>query len=227
MQTGVMVWNAGTNSYDIIDGIDLGSNYTDNKLLTASAGPHRSTQEVTNTGFYLRKYVDTGGGTSTRGIQSDVWWVWFRMGEIYLNAAEAAFELGDPEALTYINTLRERAGFPANSLTAATLTLDRIQNERKVELAFEDHRLWDLKRWRIAHTLWNGNANNPNAMIYSLLPYRVIRPGDAARDGKYVFIKTVAPRFRAPRFFRIENYYSSIDQGVINNNPKIIPNPLH
>lgn len=227
MQTGVLVWNAGTNSYDIIDGVDLGSNYTDNKLLTASAGPHRSTQEVTNTGFYLRKYVDTGGGTSTRGIQSDVWWVWFRLGEIYLNAAEAAFELSNPEALTFINTLRERAGFPANSLTSATLTLDKIQNERKVELAFEDHRLWDLKRWRIAHTLWSGNASNPNAMIYSLLPYRVIRPGDAARDGKYVFIKTVAPRFRAPRFFRIENYYSSIDQAVINNNPKIIPNPLH
>jgi len=225
IQAGVMAWNATRNAYDVVEGSDLNTTYTDGKTLTGSSGPHRSIQEVSNTGFYLRKYIDAGARTSTRGIQSDIWWIWFRLGEVYLNAGEAAFELGlTGEALTYINALRERAGFGANSLS--TLTLARIQNERRVELAFEDHRLWDLKRWRIADKLWNGNVSNPNAMVYALYPYRVVRAGDAARNGKYVFVKMIAPRFRAPRFFQLGNYYSSIDQAVINNNPLIVKNPF-
>ncbi|HWK98436.1 MAG TPA: RagB/SusD family nutrient uptake outer membrane protein [Parapedobacter sp.] len=235
MQAGVLVWNASSNSYQTIEGADLGATWGgedypngDGKLLTAAGGPHRSIMEVSNTGFYLRKYVDSGPGTSTRGIRSDVWWVWFRLGEIYLNATEAALELGrDADAAGYLSTLRERAGFGEHSVTAATITMERVRNERRVELAFEDHRVWDLKRWRIAHEVWNGSSNNPDAVVYALYPYRVVRPGDATRDGKYVFVKMVAPRFRAPRFFQMGNYYSSIDQSVINNNPKIVRNPFH
>jgi hypothetical protein len=235
MQAGVLVWNQGTSSYQTIEGADLGSvwggaNYPngDGKMLTAPGGPHRSIQEVTNSGFYLRKYVDSGPGTSTRGIRSDVWWVWFRMGEIYLNAAEAAFELGQTQvAYNYVKDIRDRAGFDENSLSESTLTIERIRNERRVELAFEDHRLWDLKRWRIAHDVWSGNNSSPDAMLYALYPYRVVRPGDPTRDGKFVFVKMVAPRFRSPRFFQMGNYYSEIDQSVINNNPKIVRNPFH
>ena len=225
MQAGVMVWNASANKYDIVEGSDLGTNYTDGGLLVGTSGPHRSIQEVSNTGFYMRKFIDAGAGSSTRGILSDKWWIWFRLGEIYLNAGEAAFELGNTaEALTYINAIRERAGFAPNSLT--TLTLQRIQNERRVELAFEDHRLWDLKRWRLADKVWTGSTNNPNDMVYALYPYRVVRPGDATRNNKYVFVKMVAPRFVSPRYFQIFNYYSSINQSVLNNNPLIVKNPF-
>jgi hypothetical protein len=225
IQAGVLVWNSSTNAYDMIEGSDLGTTYTDGKVLTGSSGPHRSIQEVSNTGFYMRKFIDANDKTSTRGVMSDVWWVWFRLGEIYLNAGEAAFELGQTgDALLYINALRERAGFGVNSLSV--LTMDRIRNERRVELAFEDHRLWDLKRWRMADKVWNGNSSSADAMLYALYPYRVIRPGDAARDGKYVFVKMVAPRIRAPRFFQLGNYYTAINQGVLNNNPKIIKNPF-
>ncbi|WP_448634290.1 RagB/SusD family nutrient uptake outer membrane protein [Pedobacter panaciterrae] len=69
MQAGVMVWNAATNSYQTVEGPDLGTNYTDNKPLIAASGPHRSIQEVSNTGFYLRKYIDANGGASTRGFK--------------------------------------------------------------------------------------------------------------------------------------------------------------
>jgi len=232
MQAGIMIWNATTSTYQTLEDNDLGTTWGppkypngDGKLLTAAAGPHRSIQEVTNTGFYLRKYIDPGAGTSTRGIQSDIWWIWFRLGEIYLNAGEAAFELGQTaEALTYINALRERAGFGANSLKG--LTIDEIRNERRVELAFEDHRLWDLKRWRIADKVWNGDRNSATAMLYALYPYRVVRPGDPTKDGKYVFVKTTAPRVLSPRNFQVQNYYSSIDQAWINNNPKITRNPF-
>jgi hypothetical protein len=225
IQAGVKVWNASTNSFQNVESNTLGSNYEDGGLLTGASGPQRAQTEVTNTGFYLRKYVDQTAMSSTRGIRSDMWWIRYRLGEIYLNASEAALETGKTaDALKYVNVIRERAGFPANSLKA--LTIERLQNERRVELAFEDHRVWDLKRWRIAHEVWNGNANNPDAVIYALYPYRVIRPGHPTHN-KYVYDKLVAPRFRAPRFFQMGNYYSSIEQVVIDNNPKIIRNPFH
>lgn len=223
MQAGVMVWNG--SGYDVVEANGLGADYSDGGILTAAAGPHRSIQEVSNTGFYLRKYVDNGPQTSTRGIRSEVWWVRFRLGEIYLNAAEAAFELGrSAEALSLVNKVRERAGFGPNSLSS--LSIERIRNERRVELAFEDHLVWDYKRWRIAHIRWSGSTNNPNSMVYSLYPYRIVRPGDS-RDGKYVFVKDVAPRFRAPRFFQLGNYYSLIGQDLIDANPKLVRNPFH
>ncbi|WP_026629760.1 RagB/SusD family nutrient uptake outer membrane protein [Dyadobacter alkalitolerans] len=225
IQAGVKVWSATTNSFQNVESNTLGSTYEDGGLLTGSSGPQRSQTEVTNSGFYLRKYVDQTAMSSTRGIRSDMWWVRYRLGEIYLNAAEAALETGKTaSALKYVNLVRERAGFGANSLKALTIT--RLQNERRVELAFEDHRVWDLKRWRIAHELWNGNASNPDAVMYALYPYRIVRPGHATH-GKYVFDKLVAPRFRAPRFFQMGNYYSSIEQIVIDNNPKIVRNPFH
>jgi hypothetical protein len=224
MLAGVYVWNASANKYDRTEGA-LNSTYTDGKTLTGLDGPHRTTTFVSNTGFYLRKYIDASSGASASGIQSDTWWVLFRLGEIYLNAGEAAFELGlTAEALTYINAVRARAGFPVNSLTA--LTIQKIQNERKVELAFEDHRVWDLIRWRIADKVWDGTATNPDANVYALYPYRIVRPGDP-NDGKYVFDKFIAPRFKAPRFFRPGNYYSQIPQSVLDNNPKIVRNPFH
>ncbi|WP_022824119.1 RagB/SusD family nutrient uptake outer membrane protein [Hymenobacter norwichensis] len=230
LQAGVKLWNTANNSYQTIEG-GLGSVYGgtafpngDNKLLTGTSGPIANQPEVSNSGFYIRKYLDPAGGSSTRGIRSDIWWVRFRLGEVLLNASEAAFELGNTtEALTYVNRVRERAGFPANSLT--TLTLARLQNERRVELAFEDHRVWDLKRWRIAHQIWDGNPNNYNAVAYVLYPYRVVRPG-SPQDGKYVFDRKVAPRFRTPRNFQLFNYYNFIGNGILNNNPKIVRNPF-
>lgn len=225
IQAGVKLWNPTTNSFQNVESNTLGSTYEDGGLLTGSSGPQRSQTEVTNSGFYLRKYVDQTAMSSTRGIRSDMWWVRFRLGEIYLNASEAALELGkSADALKYVNEVRERAGFGVSSLK--TLNLEKLQNERRVELAFEDHRVWDLKRWRIAHEVWNGNTTNPDAMIYALYPYRVVRPGHATH-GKYVFDKIVAPRFRAPRFFQMGNYYSAIGQSVIDNNPKIVRNPFH
>jgi starch-binding outer membrane protein, SusD/RagB family len=223
MQAGVMVWTG--SGYNTVEGSTLGSTYTDGKLLIGASGPHRSIQEVSNTGFYLRKYIDDGPLTSTRGILSDVWWVWFRLGEMYLNAAEAAYELGQTStALTLVNKLRERAGFPANSLT--TIDMNKIRNERRVELAFEDHRLWDLKRWRIADQVWNGNSASPTANMYALFPYRIINPSDPTKDGKYVFVKMKATTFLAPRNFQVQNYYNYIPQNVIDNNPLITRNPF-
>lgn len=226
IQAGVLEWNSATNSYKApIEG-NLGSLFTDGKKLTGFGGPQRSGQDVSNTGFYLRKYIDPAPGSSNRGRQSDMWWVRFRLGEVLLNASEAAFELGQTaDALMYINRLRERAGFPANSLTS--LTIEKLIDERRAELAFEDHRLWDLIRTRMATNVWNGSSSSNTAQLFALYPYRVVKPGDAARHDKYVFIRLVAPRFRTPRFFQVQNYYSAIPQNVLDANPKLIRNPFH
>jgi hypothetical protein len=233
LQAGIMVWNAATNSYTTVeDNFGVlwgGTKYPtgDNRLITGLSGPQRTGLDVSNTGFNLRKYIDPAPGSSNRGRQSDMWWIRFRLGEVLLNASEAAMELGlTTDALRYVNTVRERAGFPANSLTS--LSIGKLIQERRNELAFEDHRLWDLIRTRTATTVWNGQTNNPNAMLRALYGYQVVRPGDAARHNKYVYVDMVAPRIRNPRFFQIQNYYSLIPQNVRDANPLIrnVPNPF-
>ncbi|HUH46432.1 MAG TPA: RagB/SusD family nutrient uptake outer membrane protein, partial [Arenibacter sp.] len=101
------------------------------------------------TGFGVMKYldeqVDLGATWSNSGTDYQI----FRYGETLLNHAEAAMELGfSGEALTSVNKIRTRAGI-AN---LGSITMDQIRHERRVELAFEGHRYWDLRRWRTAST---------------------------------------------------------------------------
>lgn len=226
IQAGVYLWNSSKNAYDRFESGILNSKYTDGGTLVGAGGPLRTAIDVTNSGFYLRKWLDPKTGSSTRGILSDSWWVRFRLGEIYLNAGEAAFELGLVEALDYYNAVRERAGFGPNSLGIGDLTFEKVMNERRVELAFEDHRLWDLIRWRKADQIWDGSQLTPSANLYALYAYRIVHPGHV-NDGKFVFDKIIAPRFQAPRLFRLANYYAEIPETVINNNKLITRNPLH
>lgn len=224
IQAGVAVWNDEKGEYDLLTSSTLGSAYEDNKTLVGKDGPSTNLPWVSNTGFYIRKFVSEDTGQTLRN-QSQNMWPWFRLGEIYLNAAEAAFELNLPEAVGYINTLRERAGFPANSLSS--LTLEKIQNERRVEMAFEDQRYFDLKRWRIADKIWSGVEDDDNAVIYGLYPYRIAKAKPGTNDtDKYIFVKTRSERFKNARSFQMSNYYSTIADDVINNNPLIVKNPL-
>ena len=227
IQAGVAVWNDEKQDYDLLSDPTLGSTYTDGKTYVGQDGPLDGAQNVSNTGFYIRKYISEEVGFTLRNYEEN-WWPWFRLGEIYLNAAEASFEFGDedPGALFYINKLRERAGFPANSLTS--LTLEKIQNERRVEMAFEDQRYFDLKRWRIADDVWDGDeSENSTAVVYGLYPYRIAKAKPGTNDtDKYIFVKHRSGRFILARMFRMSNYYSSIADDVINNNPLIVKNPL-
>ena len=114
----------------------------------------------TRTGYYMRKFNNSQSGPS---IAADGYMKLFRLGELYLNFAEAAYHVygadqqvpstvGGPSlsARDAVNLVRARASMPS---LAAGLSQDdfekRYRNERRVELAFEEHRFFDVRRWKI------------------------------------------------------------------------------
>ncbi|MDR1023253.1 MAG: RagB/SusD family nutrient uptake outer membrane protein [Prevotellaceae bacterium] len=113
---------------------------------------------ATPTGYYLRKYVPENilstvhTGTSYRN------WIIIRYAEILLSYAEAMNEASGPggEVYAYLNQIRHRAGITGNVEDRSDLTSSKdnmrsfIRKERTVELAFEDHRAWDVRRWNVA-----------------------------------------------------------------------------
>lgn len=101
----------------------------------------------TCTGYYLKKFVNNISCQNPTNYPHS--WIIFRYGEVLLNAAEAYCEAGNlDKAKQYINEVRDRAGMPHYEYTDQAELLKRIRNERRIELSFEDHRMWDLRRWR-------------------------------------------------------------------------------
>ena len=207
-------WNVITSS--------PGNTDDDGVIITSVNGPNQSNDQYVNkSGFFFRKFLDETPAASTRGRRSEMWFPRFRFAEAVLIASEAAFELGQSaKALSYLNMVRERAGIQL----LTSMTFDDIVQERRVEFAFEDHRYWDLKRWRLADQVWNGIQDDPDAQQWGLFPYLVNDPGNP-NHGKWIFDKVKIHMSPYPRNFQLRNYYNFIDQGWINNNPKLVRNP--
>lgn len=174
--------------------------------------------DATKTGFYVRKYLMDGTTPPyIKQYYSGQDCVLFRLGEAYLNAAEAAIELGqEATARTYIEPIRRRAGLQHN-LTLDTYSgdelRDRIRNERKIEMAFEDHRYWDVRRWRIAE----------DVLSIQVEGIKTLRHLDGS--GNATFSYEVFQAETEKMNFYPEQYYLPIGQGRINNNPKLVENP--
>lgn len=200
-------------------------------------GPINAKEFTAQTGFYIRKYLDPTPGAGSRGTNSEVPFIRYRYAEVLLNAAEAAFELGQKEvAADYMNQVRARAGL-TTPLAAAQITFDRIVHERRVELAFEGHILFDLKRWRLAHVVWDGNrvtagelltnigkATKRSTQPYGLWPYKYHAPGNP-NHGKWLFKIVLPALVTGANNFQLGNYYSFINDEVRANNPKIVRQP--
>jgi hypothetical protein len=111
-------------------------------------------------GYYLRKFIDPTvvHEYAAAGGNQEAPWHFFRYGEILLNYAEACIGLGqEDEAKTYLNMIRARAGMPNITETGQALVA-KYQNERRIELAFEQHRYFDIRRWMIAPQAMGRNA---------------------------------------------------------------------
>jgi hypothetical protein len=146
-----------------------------------------SAPTATKTGYYLKKFtdpsVDLDKGTTVRKP-----WILFRFAEAYLNYAEALNEAQGPVQQVYdaVYELRKRnyvitsrARYPAG-MTQDQMR-QRLKKERQVELAFEEHRFWDLRRWKDAENILNQPAMgmkvlfNPADTTYSYQPFEVER----------------------------------------------------
>jgi hypothetical protein len=172
------------------------------------------TGNYSKTGFYIKKYLEPGSAVVEPGFSSQNY-IDFRYAEILLNHGEAAFELGDiEEALAVINQVRARAGI--RILYEPELTLERLRNERKVELAFEDKRFWDIRRWRIGTDLFR------STFAGGLWPYLKFENGNY----KYIFRKVSGYPIDGgmPRIFNQRDYYSNLS-GYISTNSNIVNNP--
>jgi hypothetical protein len=133
----------------------------------------------------------------------------FRTGEMYLNAAEAKFEMGEiGEATSLINVIRNRAGMPDKT----ELTLEDVRNERFVELYNEEHRYWDIRRWRTAVDELNGKGFKGVIWDYYI------------EEDKYT-LKIKDADFGQKRVFAERNYYFPIGLNRIADNPNLVENP--
>jgi hypothetical protein len=105
------------------------------------------------TGYGLLKMIDTSKYGANGNADND--WIFIRYAEVLLNYAEAKNEASGPDATVYdaINQVRIRAGQPplAAGFTKEELR-ERIRNERRVELVFEEHRFFDVRRWKLGMT---------------------------------------------------------------------------
>ena len=206
------VWTTKTSA--------AGTTDDDGDVITSVNGPRAGSGSWDNTtGFNFRKYLDptAAGRNSSNG--SDVWFIRMRYAEVLLMYAEAELELGNAkEGLPSLNAIRERAGLHALD----SYTLDDIEQERRVEFPLENQRYWDLKRWRRAHTEWDGETENSTQ--YALFPYRV-KDARSPENGKWAFVKVKNNKMTNARKFEMRNYYNFLADSWLGNNSKLVKNP--
>ena len=168
-----------------------------------------------NTGYLMRKFADEGSNTaSATPIVSNRTWIWFRLGEMYLNYAEALNEAKDevdPDVYIYLNAIRQRGGIPEITGTHSSEEMRQlIRQERRVELAFEAHRFFDVRRWKIAESTDNGPIYGMN-----------INAGTSLTDPAFYQRTLVENR----KFFSPRNYLFPIERKELEKVPALLQNP--
>lgn len=162
----------------------------------------------TTTGYYIRKMIDEEAPMDGISTQS---WYEVRYAEVLLNHAEALNELGrSQEALISLNKVRSRAQLPKITNADKEALREIIREERKVELAFEGHRFWDLRRWETAVATLNGKRMHGTKItkVGDTFNYETVECDDLNRVFK-------------------ESYYKlPVPQSEINNNPLCKQTPL-
>lgn len=169
-------------------------------------------QVQTRTGYYMRKFLGNFTASTAFSNTSHNFPI-FRFAEILLTNAEALNELGQVEnAVAEIIKLRTRAGITAGSNSrygikvgiTQTEMRDLIRNERRIELAFEEHRFWDLRRWKMAAQVMNAPITGMKITNGTPLTYQVVTVANP------VFVNRL--------------YHMPIPYDEILKNPKLIQN---
>jgi hypothetical protein len=175
---------------------------------------------ASKTSYSMRKFMDESLNTNW-SVKSSQPWIFMRLAEVYLNYAEAQYFCGkENEARVYLNKIRERARggksgiLPdvANTVTGADL-FAAIQHERKIELAFEDHRFFDVRRWKIAEITENKPAR------------RVSVHKDVTTGVKTYTISNVNKQYQDRKFLAPQHYLLPIPNTEMRRAPLFVQNP--
>jgi hypothetical protein len=175
----------------------------------------------TKTGYYMRKFMgpwESVQGTPQFGNTYHDY-IYFRYAGILLDYAEATNEFSGPSTDVYnaLFQLRQRAGiFPgANGYYGLPMNMDQqamrtaIQTERRIEMAFEEKRYWDIRRWKIA------------ASVYNTAPLQgmdIVQPGNGLLSYNRIPVLTTA--FKDPQMYLYPIPYSEVVK-----NPQMLQNP--
>ena len=208
--------------------------YGEVKITGANGIKRNGDEGYSTTGIFVRKYMNYNADPATRVLHGSTQnWKVFRYGEILMNWAEAAYELGletgnnalKQEAYDHVNEIRDRAGAHRHDFAASPAdigsekygfpldeNLQYIRDERKRELCIENQGEWDQRRWRTAHVILEANY-----WPRTLMPYKVLN------EDKYIFLNEVEVYGRRLTFDK-RNYYEAIPGGEINKNKKLIRN---
>jgi len=140
-----MTWKGRTINTTVADAVE---GYVD---FGVSGDPKR-----TVTGYYSKKLLDPSNSNFVVNRSTQTWHE-LRYAEVILNLAEAQAELGQfTNSAATLNLLRSKRGnLQEVSYNTSATAMVAIEHERKIELAFEGHRFWDLRRWRKAHVVLN------------------------------------------------------------------------
>jgi hypothetical protein len=172
-------------------------------------------QNTSPTGYYLRKFLNeelvlTNNEMALRS------WISFRYAEILLNFAEAMNEAYGPDdahgygmtAREAVNAVRARVDMPPVVANDVVTMRAAIKHERRIELAFEDHRYWDLRRWDDAKTVLNQ-------------PVRGIRIARNGNNFTYTSFEVAKRVFSAPKM----NLYPISQAEIVKSNGVLKQNP--
>lgn len=177
------------------------------------------------TGYYFRKFIDPDPSLVDNTMRQYIPWPFFRYTEAIFNYAEACIELGlDEEARTWLNKIRFRNGLPGLTESGDALR-QRFRNEKRVEMAFEEQRYHDARRWMIApQTL--GRKTTYIQVVGTL------KPGATApvpyRKDKTKFDYTYTPvqnNSLENRTWLDKMYYRPLTLAEVQRNNKLVQNP--
>lgn len=163
------------------------------------------------TGYNMKKFMDEGYALNSWNFCARNW-IHLRMAELYLNKAEALYNIGDEEgAREALKPVRERAGMPAVTATGADL-LEAIKNERRIEFAFEEHRYFDVRRWKEAPKYFGSTVH---AITIKKYP-----------DGKKTYeVDKLRSDVGGDRKWDDKMYWLPITKAEMDKNPNLVQNP--
>lgn len=202
----------------LFDGATFMQLGTTAKIETRQGGDNSleaNSKDATKTGYYTAKFLDPNDGPNysrfENGAAGEQNWIFMRYAEVLLNYAEAQNEAVGPDASVYaaINQVRARVKMPALPTGLGKDQMrGKIRNERRVELSFEEHRFWDIRRWKIADQV----SNKPVTGV------QITVNADGSRNFKYAPVET--------RVFAAKNYLQPILQDEVNKSSgKVTQNP--